>query len=245
MDVNSWYAIQTAVLSCLINLIIMLCCQQICMWHTQRTIGVSGFKLFIIPFIIFHELAHYISALMFGFRQVKISIYNRTTGVLGAVTYVYRVNLLGKLGCLVTSLAPLIFGVFTIYLIFPELFGQHIFERKINHSGYISLMIGQLMNKPIEILISLYFISGICIAMSPSIQDYKVAIPGLLIFITLLICTWALTSFFYDNAITLVIYYMAMLDKILSVASVLCITTMIGVVTAQQILRLTVLRRVK
>jgi hypothetical protein len=129
-------------------------------------------------------------AALCGFRNLDLKIGNGFDKELGSLSYTYPVSFLGVMGVTLTSFAPLALGLTLIYAlcqygalnIFSIPMEKEVISVVLLHF-YETLNIG-------EIIIGMFLLCGISLGLTPSIQDLKIAVRGIMlimIFSTLVI----------------------------------------------------------
>lgn len=228
MDVHSWDLLQNASIKMILACFIMFACQQLCMLFTRKTMGSTGFRALIIPFVFLHEIAHYIMAQCFGFKQIKMTMHVQAkrdpSGILGSVSYLAPKNIRGAVGMTMTSLAPLIFGILSLYLLMGMTDVTYLYKAQ-SLPNITDQVVTAFMTTFMDahILLSalfLYLFCGTCIAMSPSLQDYKMCFSGGLVLITTLMIVLGLTASLNESWLQKVIESFQVVSNILVVGAI-------------------------
>lgn len=200
------------------SLLIMVCCQHLGHQLIYRKLGIKGIRIFIMPFVVAHELAHAFVAAICGFKHIDIKIGNGWDKELGAVTYRYPVTFLGVMGVTLTSFAPLVLAIVLIYMLclYSHL---NIFSIPLETEviGLILVHFYETLNW-YEMLIGVVLLCGISLGLTPSIQDLKIAVRG--IFLMILFTTIIIVGVTFLD--------ISLIDKVLYGASVLAKLFVIG-----------------
>lgn len=232
MNTETWLLLQHSTIRSFIACFVMLACQQICMYSTHKTVGFLGFRLLITPFVFAHELSHFFMAHLMGFRYIRLEMSYKTTGRLGQVTYQYKMNAHGYIGVSITAIAPLIFGTFALYGLssmvgFNSAFHTGLFDMHL----FLSISSNILTINPFYLLFGLYLFCGICIAMSPSIQDYKTSISGILVTLTFILLVIAAGIYISERFIDWLTIASVTITNLLTISALFtCLTTLLVII---------------
>lgn len=133
----------------------------------------KGYRIFVAPGIILHELSHSLFCLLTGAKITKISLFDKEGG-----SVEHTESKIPVLGPILISLAPFAFGIGAIFAIAKWL---GIKETDFNWTGWsfqdIILFLNNLKNQinfsNYQNWLVLYFALSIAVTMTPSRQDIK------------------------------------------------------------------------
>lgn len=225
---DSWELLQRSWIKMVVSCFAMFACQQLCMLITRKTMGSTGFRALIIPFVFLHEISHYIMAQFFNFKEIRLTMHVQPkrdpSGILGSVTYLAPKNIRGAVGMTMTSLAPLIFGILFLYLLMGMTDVTYLYKDQ-----SIFYIINQVMTVCVatfmdaNILLGalfLYLFCGVSIAMSPSLQDYKMCFSGALVLIATLMIIIGATASLNESWLQTIIENVQVISNILVVGTI-------------------------
>lgn len=138
-------------------------------YFLARSIFKHGYRLFVAPGIIIHELSHALACKVTGAKIQKISFFDASGG-----SVIHAKPKIPLLGQIIISLAPLIFGIVIIYIL-GHFIGLNNIETSDKNNIY-NILISSITNiKATKFLnwIIFYLILSIIVTMTPSLQDLK------------------------------------------------------------------------
>lgn len=152
----------------------------------------GGYRIFVAPGVILHELAHGFVCLITGAKVKEINFFDRKGGFVK-----HEKSKLPIIGPVIISLAPLLIGIVVIFILsrFIIIAPDYRLELSLtpqNLNRILSSVI-QIHLTSARSLIAFYFLVSICTTMAPSFRDFANAFLGL---IFLLLVTIAVNYFF-------------------------------------------------
>jgi len=132
-----------------------------------------GYRIFVVPGIILHELSHALFCFLTGAKITKISFFDKNGGEVK-----HSPSKLPVIGQILISCAPFVFGAVAIYFLSRKL-GVESFNldsMEITKEGiknYVVESIKSIDFKNIQTLVVLYMVTTIAVTMTPSSQDLR------------------------------------------------------------------------
>lgn len=219
MDVKNWEQLLQIAIMIASSLIIMVFCQHAGHQLIYRKLGIKGIRLFIMPFVVMHELSHALIAAICGFKHIDLKIESGWDKELGSVTYRYPITYLGVMGVTLTSFAPLMLAIFLIYLLclYSDI---NIFNIPIQKE-VISVILVHLYTTLnwYEMIIGVILLCGISLGLTPSTQDLRIAVRG--IFLMILFSTIIIVGVTFLNVslIEKALYGLGVLAKLFAIGA--------------------------
>lgn len=240
MDLESWLTLKNALSQIALGCIVMFLSQQVCMWSIKQNAGSKSFRILIYPFVFMHELAHYLMAFLMGFSNIRLQMYCDSSGRLGSVSYLRRNTVAAYVGSSFTALAPIIMGCWVLYLLCTLIGIESIFSQGVMLTDIklVNVWIFIKAQNPLYLFLGMYVFCGTCIAMSPSIQDYKMSISGLFAIATFIVLILSVGTKFNTNADDWLVGWMMMIANIILVGGCFTLITTICVLLTQPIFSL-------
>lgn len=150
---------------------------------SQTILGI-GYRIFVAPGIILHELSHAFLCLLTGAKISKISFFDRDGGEVK-----HSASSIPIVGQVLISIAPFFFGAMAIYFCSRKLgisgidLGA-IDVSKVGFLHYFTQTISNLKLDDYKTYIILYLVISIAVTMTPSWQDLRnIFLSAILIFI--------------------------------------------------------------
>ncbi|NCB62548.1 MAG: hypothetical protein EOM52_02875 [Clostridia bacterium] len=162
-----------------------------------------------------HELGHFLTAKLFGFRVTDVALFRpvagKADGVLGYVSYTYdQGSLWQQLGCFFVGIAPMVLGVLAILLLLRLLTPEAFHAAKLRMDRGIGTFarlrgaftgfwsgIGKLRGWGIARgVIGLYLVFSISTHMTLSLADLRGAAVGLVVVVAVCLIFGAVTELF-------------------------------------------------
>jgi hypothetical protein len=238
MDVENFEQMVKVVIMLFSSMVIMVVCQHLGHQMIYRKLGIKGIRIFIMPFVLLHEIAHFAVAALCGFKNIRMNINGGLHKELGSVTYSYHVNYLAVMGVALTSFAPLILAIFLIHLI-CQYSGINILSIPIEKEIVGSILVHFYDTLYwYETMIGVILLCGISLGLTPSIQDLRVAVRGL--FLMVLFSTLIIVGMTFLNIslIEEVLYGLSILARLFVIAASASVVAFIALSAAYQIPRL-------
>lgn len=149
-----------------------------------QTILGMGYRIFVAPGIVLHELSHALLCVLTGAKISKISFFDRDGGEVK-----HTASAIPIIGQVLISLAPFFFGALAIYFCSRMLgiSGVDVSSIDISKDGllhYFTQNISNLKLNDFKTYIILYLVISIAVTMTPSWQDLRnIFLSSILIFI--------------------------------------------------------------
>lgn len=139
----------------------------------SRSIFGKGYRFFVAPGIIVHELSHALMCLLTGAKISKIALFDKEGGKVE-----HSAPKIPILGQIVISLAPMVFGAAAIYLLSRRLgiTGVDISSIHLTKDGLINFLSSTFANlnfHSVNTLIIVYLVLSIAVTLTPSLQDLR------------------------------------------------------------------------
>lgn len=133
----------------------------------------KGYRIFVAPGIILHELSHALLCFFTGAQMTRISFFDKTGG-----SVQHHPSKIPVLGPIAISIAPFIFGATAIYFLSREIGidGQNLSAVDMSATGVISFFKTALANfdfKDIKTIVIFYLVLSVSVTMTPSFQDLR------------------------------------------------------------------------
>lgn len=133
----------------------------------------AGYRIFVAPGIILHELSHAFLCFFTGAKMTRISFFDKTGG-----SVQHQPSKLPILGPIAISVAPFVFGAAAIYFLSRELgmSSQNLAAVDISRDGVLSFFKATFSNfsfKDIKTIIIFYLVLSVSVTMTPSFQDLR------------------------------------------------------------------------
>lgn len=150
----------------------------------SHTILGMGYRIFVAPGIILHELSHAFLCLLTGAQISKISFFDRDGGEVKHTAP--KIPIIGQV---LISLAPFFFGAAVIYFCSKKLgiSGIDVGSIDVSKNGFLDFFKQTLSNLQLndyKTYIILYLVVSIAVTMTPSWQDLRnILLSAILIFI--------------------------------------------------------------
>jgi hypothetical protein len=139
----------------------------------SKTVFGMGYRIFVTPGIILHELAHATLCLLTGAKISKISLFEKEGGEVK-----HTASKIPIIGQVLISLAPFVFGAVVIYFLSRKLglAGIDLDAIDISKLGFVHYFEATLSNLRLNdyrTYIILYLVVSIAVTMTPSWQDFR------------------------------------------------------------------------
>lgn len=142
----------------------------------------GGYRLFVAPGIILHELSHAFACLLMRAKVREINFFDRKGGYVK-----HEKSKIPVIGPVIISLAPLLVGIVLIYFLSKILLGNHgqVLELSFSQSNFQRILntISSINLLNIKNLLLFYLITSVSITMAPSWRDFANAFFGLIILV--------------------------------------------------------------
>jgi len=150
----------------------------------SHTILGMGYRIFVAPGIILHELSHAFLCLLTGAKISKISFFDRDGGEVK-----HTAPAIPIIGQVLISLAPFFFGAMAIYFCSRKLgiSGIDLSSIDVSKTGFLQYFTQTISNLKLDdykTYIILYLVISIAVTMTPSWQDLRnILLSSVLIFV--------------------------------------------------------------
>lgn len=133
----------------------------------------KGYRIFVAPGIILHELSHALLCFFTGAKINSISFFDKNGG-----SVQHHPSKIPILGAIAISTAPFIFGAVVIYLISRKLGidGPNLAAVDVSREGVVSFFrtaLSQFNFRDVKTIIIFYLVLSISVTMVPSFQDLR------------------------------------------------------------------------
>lgn len=133
----------------------------------------GGYRVFVAPGIILHELSHALLCFFTGAKITSISFFDKTGG-----SVQHHPSKLPIIGPIAISVAPFVFGAAAIYFLSRKIGidGPNLAAVDISQEGIINFFKGALLHfnfRDIKTDIIFYLVLSISVTMVPSLQDLR------------------------------------------------------------------------
>ena len=170
----------TALVKLLTLIVFILVISYLIDFLLSRSFFGKGYRIFVAPGIILHELAHALLCFFTGAKITSISFFDKTGG-----SVQHHPSKIPILGPVAISTAPFVFGAVAIYFLSRRIGieGPNLLAIDVSREGIVSVfraIISSFDFKDVETIVIFYLILSISVTMTPSLQDLRNMLLSLL-----------------------------------------------------------------
>lgn len=203
LNIN-WQALLFSNAGKLLAIIIVILILSLCIdFFMSRSMFGRGYRFFVAPGIIVHELSHALMCLLTGAKIRSVSLFEKNGG-----SVEHTKSKIPIIGSILISMAPIFIGSFVIFFL-SKIAGMD--RLSVSFSEGFTSNFGQIVDNIKQIILSLdfhntktwillYLVLSVAITMAPSKQDFRNIFSAIIIILIILILINKYTQYSFNVA---------------------------------------------